>query len=112
MTSSTGTRGLIFLASLPSATIASRIAARSTTAGTPVRSCISTRAGVKAISRASSPAASPWRRRRLRPSGECFDVRGRDLHAVFVAKQVLEEHLDRKRQALDAEGPQRSLSSE
>ena len=30
--------------------IASRIAARSTTAGTPVRSCISTRAGVNAIS--------------------------------------------------------------
>ena len=31
--------------------MASRMAARSTTAGTPVKSCISTRAGRKAISR-------------------------------------------------------------
>ena len=30
--------------------MASRIAARSTTAGTPVKSCMSTRAGTKAIS--------------------------------------------------------------
>ncbi len=40
-----GFSGLIFSGSPPSATIASRIAARSTTAGTPVKSCISTRAG-------------------------------------------------------------------
>ena len=33
--------------------MASRMAARSTTAGTPVKSCISTRAGVKAISLAA-----------------------------------------------------------
>ena len=38
-----------------SAVIASRIAARSTTAGTPVKSCISTRAGRKAISRSVLP---------------------------------------------------------
>src|SRR5204863_184787 len=44
MTRSTGTSGLIFSASPPSACIALRIAARSTTAGTPVKSCISTRA--------------------------------------------------------------------
>src|SRR4051794_33738844 len=51
MTSSAGTSGLIFAASPASwSAIASRIAARSTTAGTPVKSCISTRAGVKAIS--------------------------------------------------------------
>ncbi len=60
-TISTGTRGLIFAGSPPRAMMASRMAARSTTAGTPVRSCMSTRAGVKAISRASSPADSPWR---------------------------------------------------
>jgi hypothetical protein len=46
---------------LPRAAIASRIAARSTTAGTPVKSCIRTRAGRKAIScceeRATSQAA-------------------------------------------------------
>src|SRR3990170_3829672 len=48
MTRSTGTCGLIFLGSPPSNFMASRMAARSTTAGTPVKSCISTRAGRKA----------------------------------------------------------------
>ncbi len=50
MTSSAGTSGLIFAGSPPIAAIASRIAARSTTAGTPVKSCMTTRAGVNAIS--------------------------------------------------------------
>ncbi len=50
MTKSTGQRGLIFWTSPPIFTIASRIAARSTTAGTPVKSCNKTRAGRKAIS--------------------------------------------------------------
>ena len=45
MTRSTGFSGLIFCGSPPSARMPSRIAARSTTAGTPVKSCISTRAG-------------------------------------------------------------------
>ena len=45
MTRSTGTSGLIFCGLAPSFAVASRIAARSTTAGTPVKSCISTRAG-------------------------------------------------------------------
>ncbi len=45
MTSSAGWSGLILRGSPPSAAMASRIAARSTTAGTPVKSCISTRAG-------------------------------------------------------------------
>ena len=45
MTRSTGFKGLIFCGSPPSALIPSRIAARSTTAGTPVKSCIKTRAG-------------------------------------------------------------------
>jgi hypothetical protein len=52
MTRSTGASGLIFFGLPPRFSIASRIAARSTTAGTPVKSCISTRAGRKAISRA------------------------------------------------------------
>ena len=56
-TSSTGTSGLIDDARPPSVTIASRIPARSTMAGTPVRSCMSTRSGVKASS--WSPAW-PW----------------------------------------------------
>ncbi len=50
ITSSAGTSGLILFASPPRSAIASRMAARSTTAGTPVKSCITTRAGVKAIS--------------------------------------------------------------
>ncbi len=50
MTSSAGTSGLIIAGSPPIAAIASRIAARSTTAGTPVKSCITTRAGENAIS--------------------------------------------------------------
>ena len=58
MTRSTGTSGLIFDASEPSSSIASRIAARSTTAGTPVKSCISTRAGWKGISFDGSAFAS------------------------------------------------------
>ena len=55
MTRSTGTSGLIFCGSPPRFFIASRIAARSTTAGTPVKSCISTRAGLKAISFSAEP---------------------------------------------------------
>ena len=51
ITSSAGTSGLILAGSPPIVAIASRIAARSTMAGTPVKSCISTRAGVNAISR-------------------------------------------------------------
>src|SRR6266550_2145084 len=58
MTSSAGTSGLILLASPPRSAIASRMAARSTTAGTPVKSCMTTRAGVKAISSLGSALAS------------------------------------------------------
>ena len=58
MTNSTGQSGLILAGSPPRARIASRIAARSTTAGTPVKSCISTRAGVKPISWLGSAAAT------------------------------------------------------
>ena len=50
MTSSTGCSGLMRSGLPPSATIASRIAARSTTHGTPVKSCSSTRAGMNEIS--------------------------------------------------------------
>ena len=55
MTRSTGDSGLIFFGSPPSLAMASRMAARSTTAGTPVKSCISTRAGRKVISRSDLP---------------------------------------------------------
>ena len=57
MTSSAGTSGLILFGSPPISRIASRIAARSTTAGTPVKSCMTTRAGVNAISLLGSSLA-------------------------------------------------------
>ena len=64
MISSAGRSGLTREGSPPSAAIASRIAARSTRHGTPVKSCSSTRAGVKAISAdgsaAGSHSASAW----------------------------------------------------
>ena len=50
MTSSAGFSGFTRSALPPRRTIASRIAARSTTHGTPVKSWRMTRAGVKAIS--------------------------------------------------------------
>lgn len=50
MTKSTGHNGLIFYGSPPSLFIASLIAAKSTTAGTPVKSCKMTRAGLNGIS--------------------------------------------------------------
>ena len=53
-----GASGLIALASPPSLDTASRIAARSTTAGTPVKSCIKTRAGRNAISLSLRRSAS------------------------------------------------------
>ena len=58
MISSTERSGLIRAGSPPSAAIASRIAARSTMHGTPVKSCSSTRAGVNWISAAGSAAGS------------------------------------------------------
>ena len=58
ITSSTGISGLIAPGSPPWSRIASRIAARSTTHGTPVKSCSSTRAGAKEISRDGSASAT------------------------------------------------------
>ena len=73
ITSSAGSCGLICVGSPPRSAIAFRIAARSTTAGTPVKSWRSTRAGRNEISsegsasgcqrlRASASASSPCRR--------------------------------------------------
>ena len=58
MTISAGASGLILVASPPSSDIASRMVARSTTHGTPVKSCMITRAGVNWISLLGSAAAS------------------------------------------------------
>ncbi len=85
MTSSTGTSGLILPGSPPSCAIASRMAARSTTQGTPVKSCRITRAGVKAISSEGSALAS--QRAILRTSSSVTDplpsVRSRFSSRIF-----------------------------
>ena len=65
MTSSAGMSGLILAASPPRARMASRMAARSTTAGTPVRSCRITRAGVNWISVSGSWLGSHWASARM-----------------------------------------------
>ena len=58
MTSSAGASGFTFAGSPPSSVTASRIVARSTTQGTPVKSCMITRAGVNWISVSGSAAGS------------------------------------------------------
>ena len=58
MTSSAGASGLTLAGSPPRSRTASRMVARSTTHGTPVKSCISTRAGVNWISTLGSAAGS------------------------------------------------------
>ncbi len=93
MIRSTGTSGSIFSGLPPRSSIASRIAARSTSAGTPVKSCIRTRAGWKGISSLGSALASHlaivsmWSRR--------------DRLAVLEAQRVLQEDLDRVRKPRD-----------
>jgi hypothetical protein len=77
MIRSTGTSGSTRLGSLEARATALRIAARSTTAGTPVKSCIRTRPGMNAMSfdgaghdasartSSSETAGDPARRRRF-----------------------------------------------
>ncbi len=60
MTSSDGICGLIWFGRPPKRVTASRIAAKSTTQGTPVKSCNTTRAGMKAISRDDSAFGSQF----------------------------------------------------
>ena len=90
ITSSTGWSGLIFVGSPPIRFIASRIAARSTTAGTPVKSWSRTRLGRKAISRQGIALGSQC--------GQAADVVGGDGRPVLVAEEVFEEDLQRERQ--------------
>ena len=60
MTSSAGASGLIFCGSPPSSAMASRMVARSTMQGTPVKSCMTTRAGVNWISWSGSAFGSQF----------------------------------------------------
>ena len=60
-----------------------------------MKSCRTTRAGVNAISFDGSALVVP--------GGERLDVGGADADAVLVAEQVLEQDLQRERQAGDVE---------
>ena len=62
MTISAGARGLTLSGSPPSFSTASRIVARSTMQGTPVKSCMITRAGVNWISVSGSALGSQFAR--------------------------------------------------
>ena len=73
--------------------MASRIAARSTTAGTPVKSCISTRAGRNGD--LALRTAAPTRQRR--------DIVRPDERRSLVAKQILQQDLQRVREPGDTE---------
>ena len=85
----------------PSDPIASRMAARSTIAGTPVRSCMSTRSGLKPISPPGVCAAGAG------GAGHGLDVGCVDVHPVLVAQQVLQKDLQAERQALHVEARRR-----
>ena len=80
ITRSTGIDGSIAIGSAPARSAALRIAARSTTAGTPVKSCISTRPGMNAMS-----PAGPGQR------GERAHVVVGDVAGTGAAQQVLEQ---------------------
>ena len=67
--------------------MAARIAARSTTHGTPVKSCSTTRAGLNGISTCAGA--------RGLPAGERLHVLFRHLVAVAVAQQRFQQHADR-----------------
>ena len=93
ITSSAGCSGLISPGSPPNAFIASRIAARSTTAGTPVKSCSSTRLGMNAISCDGTLLL-------FHPVSARIIV-GLHGFAIFAAQQVLQQDAQRVRQMLD-----------
>ena len=94
ITRSTGTSGSTRPGSPWRRATAARSAARSTTAGTPVRSCMSTRAGMKASSGAG---------RGRRPCRQRAHVLLAHVHGPGPAQQVLEEHAHRvgERQRVD-----------
>ena len=73
--------------------MASRMAARSTMQGTPVKSCMMTRAGVNAISWLGSAFGSHFEQR--------FDVALGDIDAVFEAQQIFQQDLQGEGQTID-----------
>src|SRR3954452_21109812 len=99
MTSSTGSCGLIRAGAPPRSAMAFRIAARSTTAGTPVKSCRSTREGRKEISSEGSAFGSQRRMAWASASSPCrsaFSSRIRSVYgsrATSLTQPTLPSHL-------------------
>ena len=85
ITRSTGWSGLIFDGLPPSFASASRMAARSTTHGTPVKSCSSTRAVRNAISLST--------RSRTFHVGHREHVGGLHERTILVPQEILEQDL-------------------
>ena len=89
-TRSTGTSGSMILGFLPSRATAERIAAKSTSSGTPVKSCNTMRATMKGISSV---------RFRIRfPIGQRAHVLFGDFFAVAIAQDGFEHEPDGNRQ--------------
>jgi len=86
-----GIRGLTRLGSPPRVLMASRMAPRSTTAGTPVKSAL---VRVRACRRFRGWA------RLLRPSRRGIRCLRRDVDAVFAAEQVFEQDLEAEGESL------------
>ena len=86
--------------------MASRMAARSATTGTPVKSCIRIRAGENAIWACSAgPCPPPVLAAPvvLAHDASAAMLSGGHIEAVFVAEQVLEQDLQREGEAADVE---------
>ena len=92
MTSSTGCRGLMSAGSPPRVCMASRMAARSTTQGTPVKSCRRTRLGGEGDFFFGLGI--------LVPGGEGADFFFADIASVFGAEKILEEDAQGERKML------------
>ena len=88
-TRSTGTSGSIIFGFLPRRATAERIAARSTSSGTPVKSCSTMRATTNGISSVRGALASSWPASRT----SCFA----HLLAVAIAQHGLEHDADGNR---------------
>ncbi len=91
ITRSTGTSGFTFAGSPPSRMMPSRIAARSTTAGTPVKSCIRMRAGLNGTSFVELAL--------LQPADDGFRIIDGVAAAVLEPQHVLQQHFQADRQA-------------
>src|ERR1700682_3708021 len=93
MTRSTWTSGSIRPASLPARCMAERIAARSRTAGTPVKSCSRIRAGRDGSSAAGAARPGPGQ------ASHPAETASRDTARLRLPEQAFQQDLDRHGQA-------------